>query len=103
MKCEFAKRDIKISKTYFCPHHPNFSECECRKPKPKMILDAKDEFDLDLKNSILIGDKTSDIEAGESAGVGRAFLIKSLYELDREYFNSLNELILFLRENSDNF
>jgi len=49
---EFEKESIKISKVYYCPHHPDFSaECECRKPKPRMILDAQKEFDIDLKNS----------------------------------------------------
>ena len=62
---EFEKKNIKISKVYHCPHHPDFTgECECRKPKPKMILDAQKEFNIDLIHSILIGDKNSDIEAG---------------------------------------
>ena len=72
---EFKKYDVEITKIYHCPHHPDISgECECRKPKPKMLLDAKKEFDLDMKNSIMIGDKERDIEAGISAGVGKTYL-----------------------------
>ncbi|MCK4442306.1 MAG: D-glycero-beta-D-manno-heptose 1,7-bisphosphate 7-phosphatase, partial [Sulfurovaceae bacterium] len=73
---EFENKDIKILKVYHCPHHPDFSgECECRKPKPKMILDAQNEFNIDLKKSILIGDKNSDIEAGLNAKIGNNYLI----------------------------
>ena len=72
---EFLKYGVEITKVYHCPHHPDISgECECRKPKPKMLLDAKKEFDLDMQNSIMIGDKERDIEAGLNAGVGRTYL-----------------------------
>ena len=67
---QFEKQGILIKKVYFCPHHPDFTgECECRKPNPGMILQAAKEFDIDLSESILIGDKESDIEAGERAGM----------------------------------
>jgi len=72
---EFAKRGIKISHVYYCPHHPNISgECECRKPKPGMLLEAADEFDLDLSHSIMIGDKERDILAGRNAGLKETYL-----------------------------
>lgn len=72
---EFAKYGIDIANVYYCPHHPDISgECECRKPKPKMLLDAKKEFDLDMKNSIMIGDKQRDIEAAINAGVNENYL-----------------------------
>jgi len=74
---EFKKRNIEISKVYHCPDHPEFSKSwECRKPNPYMILEAQREFNIDLKNSTLIGDSKTDIEAGENAGVGRNILIK---------------------------
>lgn len=85
---EFQKENVKISKIYHCPHHPDFSgECNCRKPKPKMILDAKEEFDIDLNKSILVGDKNSDIETGISAGVKSNFLITTGHEINRNKFN----------------
>jgi len=72
---EFLNYGVEITKIYHCPHHPDINgECECRKPKPKMLLDAKNEFDLDMKNSIMIGDKERDIEAGLNAGVERNYL-----------------------------
>ena len=67
---EFSKREIELSEIYCCPHHPDFTgPCSCRKPKPGMILSACKQFDIDLSKSVLIGNNTSDIEAGEAAGV----------------------------------
>jgi D-glycero-D-manno-heptose 1,7-bisphosphate phosphatase len=72
---EFKNFGITISKVYHCPHHPDITgPCECRKPKPGMILEAKNEFDLDLSQSVLIGDKETDIQAGRSAGIPEANL-----------------------------
>ena len=75
MEKEFEKYAIEIKKVYFCPHHPEISgDCECRKPKPGMLLNAAREFDIDLKNSIIIGDKERDIEAGINAGLTETYL-----------------------------
>jgi D-glycero-D-manno-heptose 1,7-bisphosphate phosphatase len=85
---EFKKRDINISKVYHCPHHPNYSgECSCRKPKAGMILKALDEFNIDLNNSILVGDKNSDIEAGIKANINNNFLISTGHKIDKNRFN----------------
>lgn len=86
MEEEFAKKGINITKTFYCPHHPEITgECGCRKPNPGMILKAKDEFNIDLKNSVLIGDKQSDIDAAKNAGVKKTYLlgkdIKNLKEV----------------------
>ena len=73
---EFRKRDAQLDAVYYCPHHPEqgigkyLQDCDCRKPKPGMILAAQKELDLDLAGSLLLGDKPSDLEAGEAAGVG---------------------------------
>nr|WP_294795889.1 HAD family hydrolase [uncultured Mucilaginibacter sp.] len=70
MIAEFHKQGVKIAKVYFCPHHPDFTgDCDCRKPNPGMILKAKQDFDLDLSECVLFGDKQSDIDAGISAGI----------------------------------
>ena len=85
---EFEKRGIIISKTYYCPHHPDFNgECECRKPKPKMILDAQNDFNIDLSQSILVGDKNSDIEAGIYAGIQNNYLISTGHEISENKFD----------------
>ena len=76
VKKEFAKKGIKITDYRFCPHHPDITgECECRKPKAGMILDLAKKYNIDLENSIMIGDKDSDIKAGKNAGVGESILI----------------------------
>lgn len=101
---EFKKENITISKVYHCPHHPDFTgECECRKPKPGMILEAKNEFNINLKDSVLVGDKNSDIEAGKSAGVGKNYLISTGHKItDTTYIynwiNNLLDLIQLLKE-----
>jgi D-glycero-D-manno-heptose 1,7-bisphosphate phosphatase len=76
---EFRLKGIEIAKVYHCPHHPEISgECDCRKPKPGMILQAINEFNINPAKSILIGDKKSDILAGEKAGIGRNYFIQEL-------------------------
>lgn len=58
---------IKILKTYICPHGPN-DGCDCHKPKPKLLLQAAKDFDIDLSNSWMVGDHQSDVMAGVNAG-----------------------------------
>jgi len=75
MEKEFEKQGTKIDRVYFCPHHPDISgECACRKPKPGMLLQAAKELDIDLTNSIMVGDKERDIEAGVNAGLHVTYL-----------------------------
>ncbi len=52
---------------YVCPHAPE-EDCECRKPKPKLVLDAAREWGLDPSQIVVIGDKTSDVEVAKNAG-----------------------------------
>jgi len=69
---------------YYCYHHPNgivpgYSfACECRKPEPYFLLKAACDFDIDLKNSWMVGDRDSDIECGKAAGT-RTILIEELH------------------------
>lgn len=70
MLAEFEKEGIKITKVYHCPHHPDYTgDCICRKPNPGMILRALHEFNINPGLSVLIGDKKSDILAGQNAGI----------------------------------
>jgi len=78
MNERFLQKGIHISEVYFCPHLPAISgECQCRKPNPGMILDAVDKFDIDVKHSVLIGDKERDIEAGLNAGIEENYIFDS--------------------------
>jgi len=71
-----------IDAFYFCPHHPNAtleqyrSKCLCRKPEPGMILRAAEECGIDLSRSVMIGDSTQDVMAGNRAGV-RTILVRT--------------------------
>ena len=81
MVAHFSAQGISIRKVFYCPYHPTagigpyLRDAECRKPKPGMILAAREEFGFDLKSSILIGDEFTDIEAGRRAGVGLNLLL----------------------------
>ncbi len=70
-----ALQGIKLDAVYFCPHHPTEGDtpyredCECRKPKPGMILRAAREYGIDLQHSFMVGDSPVDVGAGRAAGV----------------------------------
>lgn len=68
MQSEIEKVGGKIIKVYYCPHHPE-SGCDCRKPKPGMLLKAVHDYDLNSSNIYFIGDSITDIEAGRHAGI----------------------------------
>ena len=76
MLCRFESEGVVIKKVFFSPYHPvhgigRYKKDDIsRKPRPGMLLEAKRQFDLDLSESVLIGDKVSDIQAGISAGIG---------------------------------
>ena len=72
---------VDIAQFYHCPHHPTEALlkwrhlCHCRKPAPGMIEQACAELHIDPGRSLMVGDKVSDMEAGQAAGVGRLFRI----------------------------
>lgn len=67
----------KIEKVYFCPHAKD-DECTCRKPRPGMLLKARDELDLDMHNAVFIGDSISDVQAGLAAGIHSILVLSGL-------------------------
>ena len=86
IKTLLAKKGAKLDKIYFCPHHPkagNNSEytkdCDCRKPKPGMIFQAQNDFNIkDLSKCYMIGDKIGDIKTGHLAGC-KTILVETGY------------------------
>ena len=74
MLSQFSQNGILISKVYYCPHVPE-DLCDCRKPKPKMFLDAQKEFNIDISSSWMIGDKESDILAARAALIDNTILL----------------------------
>lgn len=71
---KFKQQKCPIRDYRFCPHLPS-DFCNCRKPKPNMIFDLAEKYQIDLSQSMLIGDKMSDIYCGVNAGVGKNFLV----------------------------
>ncbi len=82
MKEEFLRHNVRVDGYYFCPHHPEHGvglyrkECEDRKPQPGMILKASADHNIDLKRSVLVGDRCSDIQAGTAAGIPNLILLR---------------------------
>ncbi len=66
----------RIDAVFMCPHAPE-DNCECRKPKPGLLLKAADEHAIDLSRSIMIGDALTDIAAGKAAGVQQTILLNT--------------------------
>ena len=74
---EFHKRDAIIDDYFYCPYHPEFQELKYktykydRKPYPGMLIKAKWKYNIDMQKSIFIGDKITDMIAGEKANIGK--------------------------------
>lgn len=84
LSTKLAQENACVDRFYYCPHHPMAKldayrvDCECRKPKPGLLLQAARDFDLDLSRSYMIGDKVSDLVAGRNAGC-RVILVRIGY------------------------
>jgi D-glycero-D-manno-heptose 1,7-bisphosphate phosphatase len=76
MASELGKHGIALTDVFYCPHHESVAACDCRKPSPKMILDACQKHHINPNTSFLIGDSARDIEAGNAAG------LKNCYKID---------------------
>ena len=86
METELGKVGAFVDAIYVCPHHTDMGfegerpeykcNCECRKPKPGLLLQAAKDFNIDLSESYMIGDSHRDVEAGENAGVKKSIKIE---------------------------
>lgn len=89
METLLGQKGAYLDAIYFCPHHPHKGyegerpelkfDCECRKPKPGMLLKAAQEFNIDLAQSWMIGDGENDIKAGMNAGCKSALIGESAF------------------------
>jgi len=75
LDAELGRWSAHLDAIYYCPHRPE-AQCDCRKPKPGMILRASRELNIDLGVSYMIGDRYVDVEAAHSAGV-KSILLRS--------------------------
>ncbi|UVK77912.1 MAG: D-glycero-beta-D-manno-heptose-1,7-bisphosphate 7-phosphatase [Sodalis sp. Fse] len=90
MDWSLSDRGIDLDGIYFCPHHKQAvvtalrQECDCRKPKPSMLLDAQRHLHIDMASSYMMGDKVDDMLAGQAAGVGIRVLVRSGKAITKE-------------------
>ncbi|MGN6711787.1 D-glycero-beta-D-manno-heptose 1,7-bisphosphate 7-phosphatase [Anaerocolumna jejuensis] len=107
METLLGQKGAYVDGIYFCPHHPDKGfpgerseykiDCNCRKPKPGMLLQAAEKYNIDLLNSYMVGDSLIDAEAGKAAGC-KSILIKadkSRIEIENiKAYKSLFEFVL---------
>lgn len=116
LETELGNEKAYLDGIYFCPHHPEKGfpgevaelkiDCGCRKPKPGMLLRAKEDFNIDLQSSWMIGDRDSDMQAGKNAGCHTILVgdtISGSTAADYRFPNLLEAVrfILTRKENND--
>jgi D-glycero-D-manno-heptose 1,7-bisphosphate phosphatase len=88
---QLAEHGANLDALYVCTHHPTAGQapyraaCECRKPKPGLLIRAAAEMGLDLSRSVMIGDKPSDVGAGQAAGVATVLVLTGYGRGEWEY------------------
>jgi D-glycero-D-manno-heptose 1,7-bisphosphate phosphatase len=88
---ELEKEGARLDAIYYCAHHPTVGDapyrfdCDCRKPKPGLIERAAREFEIDLAQSWMVGDRYSDIELARNAHVRSAFVLSGYGRGEWEY------------------
>ncbi|HVF49887.1 MAG TPA: HAD family hydrolase [Pyrinomonadaceae bacterium] len=88
---ELERGGARLDAIYYCPHHPSVGDapyrldCDCRKPKPGLILRAAGDLDVDLARSWMIGDRHGDILLARNAGVRSAFVLSGYGRGEWEY------------------
>ncbi len=81
LRKQMENENAPIDDIFFCPHHPTEGnlpyrrECNCRKPKPGMILQAVEKWKLDLSRSFLVGDRYKDVVFAKNLGIGAAMVL----------------------------
>lgn len=103
MKKELETSGARLDAIYYCAHHPSVGEppyqldCDCRKPKPGLLLRAAQDNNIDLANSWMVGDRYSDIELAANAGVKSALVLSGYgrgeWEHQRESWSRQPDLV----------
>ena len=88
---QFQYKNVNILDVFHCPHGPD-STCDCRKPKPGMLIEAKINHNIDMEKSWMIGDKERDIRAANDAGIINTILVRSGHKIDE--YNSDAKFII---------
>ena len=107
LETQLGKSGAYLDDIYFCPHHPDKGYegeipelkivCDCRKPKPGMLLKAAQDYHIDLEKSWMIGDRETDIKAGRAAGCRTVFIGENTKEVTADiYAKNLNNATDFI-------
>lgn len=111
MDWSLAEQGVDLDGIYYCPHHPNgkgkFQQtCRCRKPEAGMLEDAIKALNIDPAQSIMIGDKLEDLQAGMNAGIPTNILVKTgkpitkqAEQLATTVLESLKDLPTYIKKN----
>ncbi len=101
MRLRLLERGVQLDGIYYCPHDRD-EGCECRKPRPGMILEAAGDMDIDIEQSYMVGDSDSDIAAAQNAGV-RAVRISAENDPKAHLtFQSLMDFAHYLEQSARN-
>ena len=92
---DLARDGVRFEKVYIAPEAPD-QPSRVRKPSPQFLFDARDEFDLNLAESFMVGDKLIDLECGWNAGVKKSILVRTGYgaELEKESAAELSRAVI---------
>ena len=85
---KFKQNNVNLLDTFYCPHSPK-DQCNCRKPKPGMFLQAKKIHNIDMKKSWMIGDQETDIQAAMASGIKNTILVESGHLINKESSSAL--------------
>ena len=92
---EVAKVGGHVDEVFYCPHLPK-DNCDCRKPKPGLLFQIKEKYQIDLLDVFFIGDKLSDVEAARAAGCKPILLLTMLKKADIENNPEMKDVPCFL-------
>ncbi|MEJ2252598.1 MAG: D-glycero-beta-D-manno-heptose 1,7-bisphosphate 7-phosphatase [Candidatus Lokiarchaeota archaeon] len=96
MKRILRENNVILTDIFICPHHPDITGiCECRKPKPGLLIQAKQKYNIDLKNSYMVGDTLKDIQAGKNAGCKTIFVLTGHGEEEKEKIKEIDDVKIF--------
>ena len=98
LKTELARHEASLDAIYICPHHPD-AGCDCRKPNPGMLLRAREDLDIDLASSYVIGDKYVDIETAHRVGATGILVLTGYGRDQREKYKANAQQPDFIVEN----
>ncbi len=77
LRDDYGAHGVEFTDFFYCPHHPDFTgDCDCRKPKPGLLVKGIEKYNIDPARSYFIGDRERDVVAGTAAGV-KGILIDS--------------------------